>query len=128
MSWRIQGISNSFTKAAALTTGKRTIGQLVHINNAGNATLTTDDLYYPLLQDFDVTNGDIIAEAQIDGIAKVFVETAASIVAGSPVTVGATGLGVKLATGVEKAMGYALATPAGNNDFIPVVLVKGTVA
>lgn len=127
MSYRIQGLSNSFTKATALTTGKRTIGQLVHINNAGNATLTTDDLYFPLLQDFDVDGGDLVAEAQVNGIAKVYVETSTSIVAGSPVNAGATGLGIKLAASTQAVMGYALATPAGAGEYIPVLMVKGPV-
>lgn len=125
MSWRIQGLSNAFKKAAALTTGKRTIGQLVHVTNAGEATLTTDDLYYPLIQDFDVTGGDLVAEAQIDGIAKVYVETATSIVAGSYLKAGATGLGVALASGTDSYFAVALATPAGAAEFIPAVLVKG---
>lgn len=125
--WRIQGLSNAFKKAAALTTGAREIGQLVHINNAGEATLTTDDLYFPLLQKFDVTEGDLVAEAQVDGIAKVYVETATSIVAGSPVNAGATGLGIKLAAAGQPFFGYALATPAGATDYIPVLLVKGNV-
>lgn len=127
MSWRIQGLSLAISKATALTTGKRTIGQLVHVTNAGEATLVTDDLHFPLLEDFDVAGGDVAASAQITGVAKVYVETAASIVAGSPVKPGATGLGAALAGDGDDYFGHALETPSGNGDFIPVLLSKGTV-
>lgn len=126
MSYRIQGITNAFKKTAALVTGTREIGQLIHINNAGEATLTTDDLHFPLVEKFDAAE-DKAAAGQVSGIAKVYVETAASIVAGSPVKAGATGLGIALAAAGNEIIGYALATPAGNGDYIPVLLGKGKI-
>lgn len=129
MSYRVQGIINAFTKDAAVTTGAaRTVGQLIHINNAGAATLTTDDLHFPLTEQFAVLLGDTVASAQVTGIAMVYVETATSIVAGSPVKAGTTGLGAALATAGQAFFGHALATPAGNGDLIPVLLCKGNVA
>lgn len=127
MSYRIQGIILALKKAAAQTTGKRTIGQLVHVTNAGEATLSTDDIFFPLTEDFDVAGGDQVASAQVDGIAKVYVETAASIVAGSFLKAGSTGLGAALADLGDNYFGVALATPAGDGEFIPVLLSKGKV-
>lgn len=124
MSFRIQGIKNAVKKAAAQTTGTRTIGQLIHFNNSGEATLTADDLHFPAVAPFDGAVDDR-AQVQVDGIALVYVETAASIVAGSPLKPGATGVGAALATAAGMHFGFALVTPTADGQLIPVLLQKG---
>lgn len=129
MSWRIQGLSNSFKKAAAVSTD-REIGQLVRITNDGEAAYATgqdDKLFFPLLQKLDASE-DQVAEVQVTGVAKVYVETAAGITAGVPVGPGATLLGVQQAQTGEYILGIALATPAGDGDYIPVLLAPYPVA
>lgn len=126
MSWRIQGTIVPFKKSAALTTGTREVGKLIHINNAGEATFTKDDIYFPLTEKF-IADEESVSSAQVTGVAKVFVETAASIVAGSPVKAGTVGTGIALAVAGDNILGYALETPAGDGDYIPVLLQKGQV-
>lgn len=122
MSWRIQGLSNAFKKASSAA-ANRSIGQLVHITTAGEATTLVggESLAFPLTQNFDYSN-DLVAEVQVTGVAKMYVETATSIAAGSPVTIGSTGVGIAVATEGDLIIGIALATPAGATDSIPVLL------
>lgn len=124
MSFRIQGIINAFEVASG-TAASREIGQLVRITNAGKATTGTgegDKLFFPVTEKLDHT-ADKVVGAQVTGVAKVYVETAAGITAGSRVSIGATFLGVRQ----EQAnpafiLGIALATPSGDGDYIPVLL------
>lgn len=121
--WRIQGLSNAFKKADAVTTD-REIGQLVRIANNGEAVYALGEdnkLFFPLLQKL-VGAEDKVAEAQVTGIAKVYVEESTGITAGVPVGPGATGLGIQQAQSGEFILGIALATPAGDGDTIPVLL------
>lgn len=121
MSWRIQGLSNSFKKAASAAANRK-IGQLVHITDVGAATTIADgNLAFPLIQDFDYLN-DQVAEAQISGVGKVYVEATSGIEAGVPLTVGATGVGVKQAAVGDVILGIALAKPSGNGDLIPYLI------
>lgn len=127
MSWRIQGIINGFNKAAALVTGTRLVGQLIHLNPAGEATFTTSSVFFPLTEKLDATV-DQIGCAQVSGVAKVYVETFTGIVAGSPLKAGATGLGVALGTTGTVILGHALEAPTANGVFIPVLLSKSILA
>lgn len=124
--YRIRGVTNAFPKAAAITSGTRIKGQLIHITNAGEATTTSDDLYYPLVENFDGAT-DSVASVQINGIAKVQVETFTSIVAGSPLKLGATGVGVMLAAAGDAFFAKALKPATVNLEFIPVELESGHV-
>ena len=107
----------------------RKIGDLVRINSAGEITDQKgegDLLYLPLVEDVTVENACAqptkVAGVQTHAVAKVTVETAAGIVAGVDVGVGTTGFGVEVySTGFK--LGIALATPAGDGDQIPVLLV-----
>lgn len=129
MSWRIQGLSNAFKKAAGLA-ADREIGQLVRITEAGEAddALGQDNkLFFPLMQKF-IAAEDQVAEAQITGVAKVYVEESSGITAGVPVGPGATGLGIQQAQTGEYILGIALATPAADGDVIPVLLAPYPVA
>lgn len=129
MSWRIQGLSNSFKKAAGATVS-RTIGQLMRITAIGLATheLGEDNLlFFPLMQDFNPLE-DQVAELQLTGVANVYVEDATGITGGVPVGPGATGKGIAQAVDGEYVMGFALATPGGNGDMIPVLLAPQAVA
>lgn len=120
--WRIQGLINSF-KASTGMAADRNVGELVRITNDGEADDATgqdDKLYLPLTEKFVV--GEEVVAAQVTGVAKVYVETASSIVAGSAVGIGATGKGIAIATSGDFVLGQALATPAGDGDFIPVLL------
>lgn len=121
--WRIQGLSNAF-KASTGLAADREIGQLVRITNDGEAddALGQDNkLFFPLMQKF-IAAEDKVAEAQVTGIAKVYVEESTGITAGVPVGPGATGLGVQQAQDGEFILGIALATPAADGDYIPVLL------
>lgn len=122
--YRIQGIVNAFKIASTLTTGSRLIGQLAYVDNTGKAVLVKDDLGFPLTEKLDVDAGDLVAAVQVNGIAKVYVELVTSIVAGSSVSPGSTGIGVKLGAAGDSAIGYALETPTGNGSYIPVLLIK----
>lgn len=128
MSYRIQGIKNAFVKASGMN-ANRTVGQLVRISNAGEATVGTGEsnkLFFPVTRDVVYTE-DVFVEAQVTGIAKVYVETASGITAGVRVGVGATFLGVA-AEGANPAfiLGIALKTPAGDGDYIPVLLTPSS--
>ena len=127
MSYRIQGIVNAFSKAAALTTGERLVGQLMHLNPAGQGYLTASAIHFPITEYFNAANGDSVFAAQVTGIAMVWVEDFTSIVAGSPVKAGATGLGADLAAAGEGFFGHSLVTATANGQLIPVLLTKGNV-
>lgn len=121
--YRIQGLSNAFPKASTAAANRK-IGQLVRINPAGDATTISGDdnlLFFPLIEDFDYTNDDI-AQAQVTGVAKVYVEESDGIVAGVSVGPGATGVGVQMGQDGDYILGIALKTPAGDGDYIPVLL------
>lgn len=124
MSWRMQGISNAFEKASTAAASRK-IGQLIHIDEDGQATTVKADakISYPLLQAFDHVN-DGVAEACITGIAKTFVETSVGIVVGSKLAVGTTGVGVKLAEAGEDYIGVALEDAQGDGSFVPMVQVQ----
>lgn len=125
--YRIQGIINAFPKAAAQTTGVREIGQLVHLNAAGDANMTTSLIHFPVATErFDATV-DAAAALQVTGIAMAYVETFTSIVPGSPVNAGATGLGIKLAAATQPFIGHALRPATVNGQLIPILLGKGHV-
>lgn len=126
MSYRIQVISNAFEKDAAAS-ADRSIGQLMRVTNAGKATNVLGEsnlLFLPLIQPFKFAD-DQVAELQVSGIAKVAVETFTSILGGSPLARGATGIGVKIAVATEIVIGYALETPTSNGQLIAVLLAPG---
>ena len=125
--YRIQGIVNAFVKDASAA--NREIGQLVRIKNDGTATTGTGEsnkLFFPVTEKLVVADDDVVS-AQVNGIAMCYVETASGITAGTRVGVGATFLGVA-AEGANPAfiLGYALKTPAGDGDLIPVLLTPSS--
>lgn len=112
----------------------RKVGDLVGITEDGEITNVLEDgvIFLPLVEDVIVENvredqKTKVAGVQTHAIAKVTVETALNIKAGSDVGVGATGVGAALYTTGFK-LGIALATPKGNDDQIPVLLVPSSVA
>lgn len=121
MSWRIQGLSNSFSKADSANE-TRQIGQLIHIDEDGKATTLVGDgnLALPLIRKFDHLT-DKVAEVQFSGIASIYVENATNIHPKVPVAVGATGKGIKAAEAGDFIIGMALETPSGNGVNIPVM-------
>lgn len=128
MSYSIKGITNAFIKDASITTDRQ-VGQLVRIMNNGNAAYGTGEsnkLFFPLSEPVDGA-ADAYVAAQVTGIAMVYVETATGITAGVRVGVGSTFLGVA-AEGANPAfiLGYALKTPAGDGDVIPVLLTPSS--
>lgn len=127
MSYRIQGIVNAISKAPALTSGERLVGQLVHLNALGQGTLTASAIHFPITEYFNAATGSHTFAAQQTGIAMVWVEDFTSIVAGSPVKAGATGLGADLAAAGEGFFGHSLVTATVNGQLIPVLLNKGNV-
>lgn len=122
--YRVKGTRVSIEKASTVTTGKRGIGQLMHLDVNGKASTVTSYAHYPLVEPFDGAV-DHAAGVQVDSVAKVYVETASGIVAGSPLKAGATGLGAALAEAGDNYFGHALVQPRGDGDYIPVVLSKG---
>lgn len=120
--FRIQGLSNSFKKASTAAANRK-IGDLVHINAAGEATTLVGDknLAFPLMRPLDFEN-DQVAEAQIDGVAPVNVEESDNITVGSPLTIGATGVGVAVAEEGDVILGIALKVPTGDGDQIPMLI------
>lgn len=124
MSWKIQGLSNAFKKASGVLADRKT-GQLVRITTAGEATTALGEgnlLFLPLIQEFKPATDDSVAEAQLTGVAKVYVETATGITAGVEVSAGATGVGVRVKQSGAFVLGTALATPEGDGSYIPVLL------
>lgn len=126
---RNHGIPKAFEVDASFNADRK-IGQLVRIkNNAGSpATITNvmgegDLAYFPLIEDV-VVSGNLKtkdAGVTVSGVAKVYVEAAAGIGAGEEVGVGATGIGVAIySTGFK--LGIALSAPAGDGDYIEVLL------
>lgn len=123
MSFRIKGIVNAFVKDSAAA--NREIGQLVRIKNDGTATTGTGEsnkLFFPVTEKLVAADDSTVA-AQVTGIAMCYVETALNITAGIRVGVGSGFLGIA-AEGANPAfiLGVALKTPAGDGDYIPVLL------
>lgn len=120
--YRMHGIPNAFEVDPTLNAARK-VGQLVRVKPNGKITTVAGEgnlLFFPLIEDI-VPNQTQVAGATISGVAKVYVEASAGIVAGETVGVGATGLGVALHTAGFR-LGIALATPEGNGDYIPVLL------
>lgn len=116
-------------KANAALARKR--NQLVKLDTDGTITPATPvagGLFFPLKQNVTAESVDENIDYQLTGVASVFVETAAAIVAGNIVVVGPTGVGV-VNGGASKAdlddgaviVGIALLAAAGLNE-IPVLL------
>lgn len=107
----------------------RKIGDLVRINESGaitNKKGQDDLLFLPLVEDVQVESTcqepTKVAGVQTHAIAVVSIETAAGITAGVELGIGTVGWGaVAHTTGFK--LGIALATPAGDGDQIPVLLV-----
>lgn len=80
----------------ANSTAVRAKNQLVALKADGKVTPDTgiDNVYFPVKQAVAPANEGEIVDVQITGVAKVYVETATSIVAGATVIVGPNGLGV----------------------------------
>lgn len=121
MSYRAHGIPLSF-KLDTDTVSEKKVGQLVALKTDGSYTTEMDNtaaFALPLIEDVDKQAGSVAVT--VSGVAKVYVEDAEGIVAGSEVGIGATGLG---AAAYESGylLGVALAKPAGDGDFIPVLL------
>lgn len=117
-----------FKANASLTRAKN---QLVKIDTDGKITPdvpTNAGLFLPTKQAVGPANVDEAIDYQLTGVAKVFVENAASIVAGNLVVVGPTGVGV-VNGGANKGdledgaiiVGIAM-TPAAGLSHIPVLL------
>lgn len=119
--YRNHGIPKSFGLNTTTINAKK-VGQLVAIEGDGRATTEasqSDGFLLPLIN--DVNEDSLVADVTIVGVAKVYVETAAGIIAGSDVGVGTTALGVEAYTSGFK-LGTALATPRGDGDYIPVLI------
>lgn len=123
--YRVGGPRVTLDKDASVDTAleSRKIGQLVRLTVDGKAAVGTGtgDAFFPLIQDLDGV-ADLTADVQVGGIAKVYVETASGIEAGTPVSAGSTALGVQIAQDGEFILGIALAKPAANGVFIPVLI------
>ena len=121
--WRIQGLSNAFEKNTDAV--DRVAGQLIRVKPDGKATTVLGEgnlLFFPLIADLKVSE-DLYAEAQVTGIAKIQVEAFAGITAGTRVSVGAVGTGIRAEQAAPAfVMGIALETPTANGQFIPVLL------
>jgi hypothetical protein len=121
--FRMEGIKNAFEVDAGLVADRK-VGELVRVTTGGKITDQKgqgDLLYFPLIE--DIKKGETqVAGVQVTGVGKVYVEAAAGITAGVELGVGATGKGVAAYTSGHK-LGIALATPAGNGDFIPYLMV-----
>jgi len=121
MSYRAHGIPLNF-ELDTDTVSEKKVGQLVALKADGSYTTEMDDtaaFALPLIEDVDEDAGSVAVT--VSGVAKVFVETAAGIVAGSEVGIGANGLGVA-AYESGYLLGVALAEPKGDGDSIPVLL------
>lgn len=102
----------------------RGIGQLMRVTADGKATNVTGEdnlLYLPLVQPFKYAT-DQVAELQFEGIAKVKVDDKTGITAGVPVGPTVAGTGIRQQQEGLARVGIALATPANNGDYIPVLL------
>lgn len=102
----------------------RNLGELVARDENGKVIVNPsgDELtFFPLTQ--DIKEDDKDANVTAEGWAKVFVESAAGIVCGSKVGLGATSKGIA-AYGGGHLVGVAQAKPKGDGDFIPVSLVN----
>lgn len=124
--YRSGGIREALPVAADFAADRKT-GYLVRVNEEGQATdqLGEDNLlFFPLVDDFVKADNKDVA-VQVNGIAKIYVEAASGIVAGAELGVGTTGKGVAAYSSGTR-IGKALAKPAGNGDFIPVLLAPFT--
>lgn len=116
--YRIPGIINAFLKSSGANASRK-IGEFLFVDSDGNATFSQTAVAFPLTEAFE-TNHPYLA-AQVTGIAKVIVKTAAGIDAGEPVEVASDGTGVTaLASGTQ--FGIALKKPAEDGDEIPVLI------
>lgn len=117
-------VVNAFKKAASAA-ADRSIGQLMRIDLAGNATTTLGQdnmLFYPVAtEDFKFATDDNAA-LQMTGVADVYVEDYSDIDAGAPVSPGSTGVGIKRAEGGEFVLGFAIVKPVANGELISVAL------
>lgn len=99
------------------------LGDIVALNRNGEVVLKPtgqEGAFFVLLD--DVREEDTVANVTVYGIAKVKVEDAANINASTLVGLGATFTGVAEFSGTGYALGIALAKPAGDGDYIPVLL------
>ena len=118
---KAHGINHHFPKAASASADRK-IGQLMHITAAGEATTVIGSaiLALPLVDAFFFAENKP-AELQVHGVASVYVEAFTGIDVGTPLTIGATGVGVKArATDGEFLLGYALQKPSVNGQNIMV--------
>lgn len=100
----------------------RNLGELVALDENGNVVVEpegTEGIFFPLIADIKADDKD--ASVTVLGVAKVYVEDANGINAGSSVGLGATFKGAALHTD-GCILGVALAKPKGDGDFIPVLL------
>lgn len=99
----------------------RELGKLVAISNDGTILEPTgaENLLFPLIS--DVQKDDTVASFTVSGIGKVFVEAAAGINVGTPVSIGPLKEGVVAHT-EGNILGIAFGKPKGDGDFIPVLL------
>lgn len=122
MSYSHTVVNGSSNKAANIDADIE-VGHLVHLNDDGLATNKVGDANFamPAIQKV-LKDSDDAATYGLIGVRETYVETATNIKAGTPVSIGATGKGVKQAATGEFQIGIALAKPAGNGAFIPVLL------
>ncbi len=116
-------------------TAVRGIGELVALTATGAVTPDTgaDNIYYPLKEPVSAEKAGETVDVQIEGVAKVYVEDADDIVAGSTVIVGPLGRGVIFgaAAGADPAASASIVgiaqKPAAGQTHIPVLLKSRTI-
>ena len=103
-------------------TAVRAAHQLVALAADGTVTPDTgvDNVYFPVKEDVGPAKDGNVVDIQMTGVAKVFVEAATSIVAGSTVIVGPLGTGVVFGAAAGSApaadaaiLGIAMEAAAG---------------
>lgn len=106
----------------ANSTATRQAHQLVALASDGTVTPDTgiDNVYYPVKENVGPDKAGNVVDVQLTGVAKIFVEVATNIVAGSTVIVGTNGTGVSFgaAPGANPAadaaiVGIAMEAAAG---------------
>ena len=123
MSYKVQGLSLAFPKAAAVTTGKFNVGDVVGLDTNSQIVTTGGLLKFPLSEPFE---GDKEGSAcvQMTGIAMVKIAVITGIDVGSELMQGANN-GAILATVGSDWFGTALQKPTVANQIIPVLLTQG---
>lgn len=98
-------------------------GELIFLDSAGKATTVVGSASGAFVAEREILQNSIDhVSARAVGVAAVFVSDFTMINPWSPLTIGADGKGVQVASSGEVILGYALKAPTQNGEMIPMMI------